>query len=91
MVEKIEFVSFKWIILWLCIGLILRLLSIYYYVPLFNQDELSNLYDAISIAETGEDRFNTPSCFVIRGFGEADYRPPLYIWMEALLYGLFKS
>ena len=90
MVEKIEFVSFKWIILWLCIGLILRLLSIYYYVPLFNQDELSNLYDAISIAETGEDRFNTPSCFVIRGFGEADYRPPLYIWMEALLYGLFK-
>lgn len=90
MVEKIKFISFQWIILWLGIGLILRLLAIYYYVPLFNQDELSNLYDAISIAETGKDRFNTPSCLVIRGFGEADYRPPLYIWMEALLYGLFK-
>lgn len=89
MVEKIKYISLKWIIIWISVGLILRLLAIYFYVPLFNQDELSNLYDAISIVQTGKDRFRTPSCLVIRGFGEADYRPPLYIWLEAILYSVF--
>ena len=69
----------------LIISLFLRILSIHFYLPLINQDELSNLYDAISLKETGKDRWCSPSVLVFRGFGNVDYRPPLFIWITMFI------
>lgn len=46
-------------------------------------DELSNIYDGYSIAETGADRFGSPHPAIVRAFGENDYRPALYAWLAA--------
>lgn len=48
------------------------------------QDELSDVYDGYSIAQTGGDRAGIRPPFVLRGFGEGDYRPPLYAWLAAV-------
>ncbi len=48
-----------------------------------NQDELSNIYDGYCIAETGADRWGENHPFILRGFGEADNRPPLFGWICA--------
>ncbi|MFN2603823.1 MAG: ArnT family glycosyltransferase [Gemmatimonadaceae bacterium] len=48
------------------------------------QDELSNIYDGYSIAETGADRFGESYPLVLRAFGERDYRPSLYAWLAAI-------
>jgi 4-amino-4-deoxy-L-arabinose transferase-like glycosyltransferase len=54
-------------------------------IPLpVQQDELSDIYDGYSIAETGSDRSGIHFPFVVRAFGEADYRPPLYAWLAAI-------
>ncbi|MES2796620.1 MAG: glycosyltransferase family 39 protein [Bacteroidota bacterium] len=54
-----------------------------------NQDELSNIYDGYSIAETGADRWGNNYPFLLRGFGDADNRPPLYSWMCAISIQIF--
>ena len=48
-----------------------------------NQDELSNIYDGYSIAETGADRWGNKYPIILRGFGNGDYRPPMYAWICA--------
>lgn len=54
-----------------------------------NVDEISNLYDGYSIAETGGDRWGMKTPVILRGFGDFDYRPPLYAWMVAGTIKLF--
>jgi len=49
-----------------------------------NQDELSNLYDATCIAQTGADRWGARHPVLLRGFGDLDYRPALQAWLTAL-------
>lgn len=49
-----------------------------------NQDELSNIYDATCLAETGADRWGTRHPVLLRGFGDLDYRPALQAWLTAL-------
>src|SRR3982751_6331206 len=49
-----------------------------------HQDELSNIYDAYSLAETGADRFGTPHPLIVRAFGENDSRPAMYAWLAAI-------
>lgn len=59
-------------------------------VPLpVNQDELSNIYDGYSIAETGADRWGDKYPFLLRAFGDADNRPPLYSWVCAASIKVF--
>lgn len=54
-----------------------------------NQDELSNIYDGYSIAETGADRWGQKFPVILRGFGNWDYRPPMYAWLSALTIHVF--
>ena len=74
------------VILFLLIAAILRLYSLDEYPLLMNQDELSVVYDAYSIAETGSDRFERNTPILLRGFGIQDYRPALQAWLIAIPY-----
>jgi 4-amino-4-deoxy-L-arabinose transferase-like glycosyltransferase len=69
--------------LWLLVGVLLRLTFLGSYPLPIHQDELSNIYDGYNIAETGADRFGSRLPFVVRGFGEPDYRPALQAWLDA--------
>jgi len=64
-------------------GACLRLYALDSYPLGVNQDELSNIYDGYSIAETGADRFGSVHPAVVRAFGDNDYRPALYAWLAA--------
>src|SRR5262249_6344611 len=66
-----------------CGSFYLRLFRLEEYPLPVNQDELSNIYDGYSISETGADRWGLKYPIILRGFGEYDYRPPLYAWIEA--------
>jgi len=48
-----------------------------------HHDELSNMYDGWSIAETGADRFGAHLPIVERNYGENDYRPAMFSWLDA--------
>lgn len=54
-----------------------------------HQDELSNIYDGYSIAQTGADRWGQKFPVILRAFGKPDYRPPLYAWLSALMMRVF--
>jgi 4-amino-4-deoxy-L-arabinose transferase-like glycosyltransferase len=71
------------IVVLLLIGFGLRLFHLEQYPLGVNQDELSNIYDGYSIAETGADRWGQHFPVILRGFGSLDYRPPLYAWLSA--------
>jgi hypothetical protein len=73
----------------LFVATLLRVLSVYFYLPLYNQDELTILYDAISVVETGKDRWGSDNLFIFRSLGVVDNRPPLYFWIEIVLVKLF--
>ncbi len=53
-----------------------------YPVPV-NHDELSNVYDGWSIAETGADRSGRRWPIICYGFGPADNRPAMFAWLCA--------
>jgi 4-amino-4-deoxy-L-arabinose transferase-like glycosyltransferase len=67
----------------LLVGVLLRLLYLGDYPLPMHQDELSNAYDGYCIAETGADRFGSRFPFIVRGFGNLDYRPALQAWLGA--------
>lgn len=67
----------------LLIGVLLRLLFLGDYPLPMHQDELSNAYDGYCLAETGADRFGSRFPFIVRGFGNLDYRPALQAWLSA--------
>jgi 4-amino-4-deoxy-L-arabinose transferase-like glycosyltransferase len=71
------------------VGAWLRLVSLDQYPLGVHQDELSNIYDGYSIAETGADRFGSYHPAVLRAFGEDDYRPAMYAWLAAAPIKLF--
>ena len=52
---------------------LLRLVQLEHYPLAVNQDELSNIYDGYSIAETGADRWGVKHPVILRGFGKSDY------------------
>ena len=62
----------------------LRLYRLDHYPLPMHQDELSDAYDAYSIAETGADRTGARYPVVLRALGEVDYRPALYAWLAAV-------
>src|SRR5688572_11353550 len=75
------------VILLLAVAAFLRLYQPLQYPLAINQDELSNIYDGYSLAQTGKDRWQTPNPFIVRGLGDADNRPALQAWIFA---GVFK-
>jgi 4-amino-4-deoxy-L-arabinose transferase-like glycosyltransferase len=76
-------------VLLLIVGAWLRFASLDQYPLGVHQDELSNIYDGYSIAETGADRFGSYHPAVLRAFGEDDYRPSMYAWLAAAPIKLF--
>jgi 4-amino-4-deoxy-L-arabinose transferase-like glycosyltransferase len=68
----------------LIVGAFLRLYQLDQYPLGVHQDELSNIYDGYSLAETGADRFGDRYPAAVRAFGERDYRPALYAWLAAI-------
>jgi 4-amino-4-deoxy-L-arabinose transferase-like glycosyltransferase len=77
------------IFLLLLIGFSLRLFHLEHFPMGVNQDELSNIYDGYSIAETGADRWGQKFPVILRGFGNWDYRPPMYAWLSAITIQAF--
>jgi 4-amino-4-deoxy-L-arabinose transferase-like glycosyltransferase len=77
------------LLLLLLIGFGLRLFQLEQYPLGVNQDELSNIYDGYSIAETGADRWGQKFPVILRGFGSLDYRPPMYAWLSAITIQVF--
>lgn len=67
----------------------LRLFQLEQYPVEINHDELSNVYDGYCIAETGADRWGEKYPLILRGFGNSDYRPPMYAWLCAGSIKLF--
>ncbi|MEO5590854.1 MAG: glycosyltransferase family 39 protein [Gemmatimonadaceae bacterium] len=68
----------------IAIGAWLRLSHLGDYPLGVQQDELSNIYDGYSLLRTGADRFGDRFPFIVRGFGENDYRSALYPWLTAI-------
>lgn len=68
----------------LAVGAWLRLYHLDQYPLGVHHDELSNMYDGWSIAETGADRFGAHYPIVERNYGENDYRPAMFSWLDAL-------
>ena len=73
----------------LTISLLLRFSFLALHPDGVNQDELSNIYDAWSISETGSDRFDTNLPWELRAFGNADYRPSLFTYLLSLVFLIF--
>lgn len=71
------------LILLLLVGAWLRFYALDRYPLGVHWDELSNIYDGYSIAETGADRFGSAHPAIVRAFGENDYRPAMYAWLAA--------
>lgn len=68
----------------IAIGAWLRVSHLGEYPLGVQQDELSNIYDGYSLLRTGADRFGDRFPFIVRGFGENDYRSALYPWLTAI-------
>src|SRR5688500_602802 len=65
------------LVLILAVGAWLRLYQLDQYPLGVHHDELSNMYDGWSIAETGADRFGSYLPIIERAYGENDYRPAM--------------
>jgi len=79
---------------WLVVSIIvvacaLRFVALDRYPLPVHQDELSNIYDGYSIAQTGADRAGTRFPIIVRGMGPGDYRPAMYAYFAAATTGLF--
>lgn len=70
----------------LLLGGFLRLYAPLQYPLAINQDELNNIYDGWSIAQTGQDRWQTPNPFIVRGLGDGDNRPALQAYIIAAVF-----
>lgn len=68
------------------LGFFLRFYKLTEYPIQLNHDEITQLYDAISIAQTGKDIYNNflPTIFV----SISDFKPPFYAYATALTFFL---
>lgn len=62
----------------------LRIYNLENYPSQLHVDEISNIYDGFSIAETGADRWGVKCPVILRAYGESDNRPPMYAWLSAI-------
>lgn len=84
-----KIISRKFLILGLIIllGAFLRFFKLVEYPIQLNHDEVSQLYDAISIAQTGRDIYGNFLPFVFPSVG--DFKPPFYTYITSLFYFIF--
>lgn len=68
------------------VGGFFRVYSITKYPSSLNHDEITQLYDAISIAETGKDIYGNSYPLIFKSIN--DYKPPFYTYSTALAYKL---
>ncbi|NOS99870.1 MAG: hypothetical protein HOP29_04515 [Phycisphaerales bacterium] len=72
-----------WFVLAIVLAGVLRLVALDRHPEPVNEDELSNIYDGWSIAETGADRAGRRWPILCRGWGPGDNRPALMAWLCA--------
>jgi len=72
------------LIIILSVAFFLRIYNLDNYPSQLHVDELSNIYDGYSIAETGADRWGVKYPVILRAYGESDNRPPMYSWLSAI-------
>lgn len=75
------------LILEIALGSFLRLYKLSSYPIQLNHDEITQLYDAISIAQTGKDIYGNYLPLIFESIG--DYKPPFYTYMTVLFYLIF--
>ena len=68
------------------LGLVLRVYKINQYPVHLGHDEISQLYDAISIAQTGKDIYGHRLPFMFDSVN--DFKPPFYTYMTVVWYWL---
>src|SRR3989344_8484822 len=69
------------------LGLFLRTYKIDQYPVQLNHDEITQLYDAISIAQTGNDIYGNHLPFIFKSVN--DYKAPFYIYATSFAFRLF--
>lgn len=69
------------------LGALLRFFKLSEYPIQLNHDEITQLYDAISIAQTGKDIYGNFLPFIFPSVG--DFKPPFYTYITSLFYFLF--
>jgi 4-amino-4-deoxy-L-arabinose transferase-like glycosyltransferase len=72
------------LIIILGVAFFLRIYNLENYPSQIHVDEISNIYDGYSIAETGADRWGVKYPVILRAYGESDNRPPMYAWLSAV-------
>lgn len=75
------------LILFIFLGLILRVISIDKYPPSLNWDEVSHGFNAYSILKTGKDEWGNLLPTIFRAYG--DFKLPLYIYLTVPFVFLF--
>lgn len=86
---KYNYFEFLLLIVLFGIAFFLRIYNLEKYPSQLHVDEISNIYDGYSIAETGADRWGVKYPVILRAYGESDNRPPMYSWLSAGSIKLF--
>ncbi len=71
------------------IGIFLRFYRLKDFPVQLNHDEITQLYDAISIAQTGKDIYGNFLPFIFPSVG--DFKPPFYTYITSIFYIVFGS
>lgn len=74
----------RFLIIIILIGAFLRFYKLAEYPIHLNHDEIAQLYDAISIAQTGKDIYGNSLPFIFPSVG--DFKPPFYTYITTLFY-----
>lgn len=69
------------------LGILVRFFKLADFPVQLNHDEVTQLYDAISIAQTGKDIYGNFLPFIFPSIG--DFKPPFYTYITSLLYLIF--
>jgi len=77
----------KWLVVIFLLAAFLRFYKLAEFPVHLGHDEVSQLYDAISIVQTGRDIYGNPYPFIFQSVN--DFKPPFYTYITALSYMLF--
>ncbi len=69
------------------LGAFFRLYKLSEFPVQLNHDEVTQLYDAISVAQTGKDIYGNFLPFIFPSIG--DFKPPFYTYITSIFYMIF--
>lgn len=75
------------LILIILLGIILRFYKLSSFPVQLSHDEMTQLYDSISIAQTGKDIYGNFLPFIFPSIG--DFKPPFYTYVTSIFYMIF--